>query len=127
MLSLQVREEFYTAIDRCIAEQLVSKKQAIGCCLIFQKELNNIIWKTANEDENVVDLDTVPQNFCLRKEGKAREVLALKLIVDKIMDSAETSTITFHDDGSRKQGKIQPNVENSSTSPFVIANHRFLE
>lgn len=103
---MQVREEFYTAIDRCIAEQLVSKKQAIGCCLIFQKELSNIIWKTANEDEDVIDLDTVPQNCCLRKEGKAREVLALKLIVGKIMDSAETSTITFHDDGSRKQGKI---------------------
>ena len=75
--------------------------------------------KQKNEDENVIDLDTVPQNFCLRKEGKAREVLALKLIVDKIMECAEASTITFHDDVSRKQGKIQPGAGEDSFPQFL--------
>ena len=97
-----VQPQFYTAIGRMISELHMSKSQAVGASIIIAKEMFNLTWKTSDEDENVIDLDTVPHNFCLRKEGKAREVLALKLIVDKIIESSDKST--FHDDGSRKQG-----------------------
>lgn len=100
----KVRPEFYTAVDRMISELHMSKKQAVSAILITAKELFNIKWKTANEDDTVIDLDTAPQNFSLRKEGKAREILALNLIVDKIFECAGKSTVTYHDDGSRKQG-----------------------
>ena len=53
----------------------------------------------------MIDLDTVPKNFNLRKEGEAREILALNLIVDKIFKCEGQSTVTYHDDGSRKQGE----------------------
>ena len=110
----QVRPEYYTAIDRCISELHMSKAQAIGASIIFAKELHNLEWKTSDEDENVVDLDTVPANPRLRKEGKAREILALKVIVQRIMDCAITSTITLHDDGSKKQGAGKFSVQGVS-------------
>ena len=109
-----VQPQFYTAIDRMISELHMSKSQAVGASIIIAKEMFNLTWKTSDEDENVIDLDTVPHNFCLRKEGKAREVLALKLIVDKIIESSDKSTITFHDDGSRKQGAGKFSVQGVS-------------
>ena len=43
---------------------------------------------------------------CLILQGKAREALALQCIVEKIMEDqdGEKAVITYHDDGSRKQG-----------------------
>ena len=47
-------------------------------------------------------------------KGKAREVLALSMITDKIMEGEEKSTITYHDYGSRKQGVGAFSVQGST-------------
>ena len=99
-----VRPEYYTAIDRCISELHMSKEQSIGSTIIFAKELFNLRWKTSEEDDCVVDLDTVPDKRAIRKMGNAREVLALASLVEKIMSSEDRTTIVYHDDGSKKQG-----------------------
>ena len=104
-LSVQrVRPEYYTALDRCISELHMSKEQAIGSTIIIAKELFNVIWKRFDDDEEQVDLDTVPDRKRIREVGKAREALALHCLVDKMMESDEKTTITYHDDGSKKQG-----------------------
>ena len=104
-LSVQrVRPEYYTALDRCISELHMSKEQAIGSTIIIAKELFNVIWKRFDDDEEQVDLDTVPDRKRIREVGKAREALALHCLMDKMMESDEKTTITYHDDGSKKQG-----------------------
>ena len=99
-----VRPEYYTAIDRCISELHMSKEQSIGSTIIVARELFNLCWKTSEEDDSVVDLDTVPDKSAIRKMGNAREVLALASLVEKIMSSDDRTTIVYHDDGSKKQG-----------------------
>ena len=46
----------------------------------------------------------MPDKKRIREVGRAREALALHCLVEKIMDSDEKSIITYHDDGSKKQG-----------------------
>ena len=99
-----VRAEYYTAVDRQVSELHMSKEQAIGSTIIVAKELFGVQWKKSNEDEDKVDLDTVPDKKRIREVGKAREALAISCNVEKIMDSENKATITCHDDGSKKQG-----------------------
>ena len=114
-LSVQrVRPEYYTALDRCISELHMSKEQAIGSTIIIAKELFNIIWKRFDDDKEKVDLDTVPDKRRIREVGRAREALALHCLVDKIMDSDNKTTITYHDDGSKKQGAGSFSVQGAS-------------
>ena len=82
----------------------MSKEQAIGLTLIVAKELFGLKWKRFYEDEDKVDLDTVPDKKCIREVGKSREAMALSCLVEKIMASESRATITYHDDGSKKQG-----------------------
>lgn len=100
----KVRPEYYTALDRCISELHMSKEQAVGSTIIIAKELFNLKWKRFDDDDSTIDLDTVPDKKSIRETGKAREALALSKLVEKIMASDEKSTITYHDDGSKKQG-----------------------
>ena len=66
-----VRPEYYTAIDCCISELHMSKEQSIGSTIIFAKELFNLRWKTSEEDDCVVDLDSVPDKSN-QKDGKCQ-------------------------------------------------------
>ena len=100
----KVRPEFYTAVDRMCSELHTSREQAVGSVMIVAKEMFNIKWKGFNEDDKIIDLDTVPDMRNLRDQGKAREAMALAAIVEKIMDSEDKAVITYHDDGSKKQG-----------------------
>ena len=63
-----------------------------------------MIWKKHDEDQGVVDLDTVPDKKAIRVAGAGREALALSSLVEKIMASDENTTVVYHDDGSKKQG-----------------------
>ena len=81
----KVRQEYYTAVDRQVSELHMSKEQAIGSTIIVAKELFGLKWKRFDEDEDKVDLDTVPDKKCIREVGKAREAMALSCLVEKIM------------------------------------------
>ena len=64
----------------------------------------NLNWKRFDDDDETIDLDTVPDKRHIREVGKAREALALSCLVEKMMTSDEKTTIVYHDDGSKKQG-----------------------
>lgn len=117
-----VRPEYYTAVDRCISELHMSKEQAIGSTIIIAKELFNLKWKKFDDDEDTIDLDTVPDKKQIRTMGKAREALALNCLVEKIMSSDEKTTVVYHDDGSKKQGagsfSVQGATINKKFYPF---------
>ena len=81
----------------------MSKDQAIGSTMIISKELFNLRWKKFEEGE-LIDLDTAPNKKAIREAGKAREALALRSLVELMMESDERTTIVYHDDGSKKQG-----------------------
>ena len=100
----KVRPEYYRACDRMVSELHMSRDQAIGSTIIVAKELFNIEWLRFEEDANKITLDTVPHKKRNIEVGKALEALALAEIVGKIMKSDSNSTITYHDDGSKKQG-----------------------
>ena len=68
------------------------------------RELFNLKWKRFDDNKEVIDLDTVPDMKNIREYGKAREALALACVVEKIMTSDEKVVVTYHDDGSKKQG-----------------------
>ena len=68
----KVRQEYYTAVDRQAFVLHVSKEQAIGLTIIVAKELFGLTWKRFDEDEDNVDLNTVPDRKCIRKVCKAR-------------------------------------------------------
>lgn len=60
-------------------------------------------WKYHTEDEDVIDLDTVPHDSQIRQAGKAILALALAEIVELMMTSSDV-VITYHDDGNKKKG-----------------------
>ena len=119
-----VRPEYYTAVDRCISELHMSKEQAIGSTIIIAKELFNLTWKSFDEDEGTIDLDTLPDTKNIIEMGRAREALAIGSIVEKIMSSDEKTTVVYHDDGSKKQGagsfSVQGATINKQFYPFHI-------
>jgi hypothetical protein len=61
-------------------------------------------WKFFHEDSSEIDFDTVPDYRNNRREGNLIELLTLSEIVHEIMSSNDNSSITYHDDGSKKQG-----------------------
>ena len=99
----------------------MSKDQAIGSTMIISKELFNLRWKKFEEGE-LIDLDTAPNKKAIREAGKAREALALRSLVELMMESDERTTIVYHDDGSKKQGagsfSVQGATINKKFYPF---------
>ena len=75
-----------------------------------------MIWKKHDEDQGVVDLDTVPDKKAIRVAGAGREALALSSLVEKIMASDEKTTVVYHDDGSKKQGAGSFSVQGATIS-----------
>ena len=61
-------------------------------------------WKFFDSDKDVIDLDTAPSTVNNRREARVRELFVLGQIAEKVMKSDKNSTVTYHDDGSRKQG-----------------------
>ena len=82
----------------------MSGDQAVGSTKIIAKELFNLDWKTFDDDKEEITLDTMPDKKRNREVGKAREAFALANIVEEVMKHEGTSTVTYHDDGSRTQG-----------------------
>ena len=116
-----VRPEFYTAVDRCISELHMSNEQATSAITIIAKEMFNLKWKKHNEDDSVVDLDTLPAKPAILVMQRSREALALSSLVEKMMNSDEKTTIVYHDDGSKKQGAGSFSVQGATINKKFYA------
>ena len=81
----------------------MSARQAEGSVVIVGNRLFNRNWKL-HDDEDTIDLDTLPASYSIRQAGKSIEVMALAAVVDEIMNSDASTVVTYHDDGSKKQG-----------------------
>ena len=67
-------------------------------------------WKYHGEEPDKVDLDISPADAQIRQAGKAILALILSEIVEMMMDVTDV-VITYHDDGSMKQGCGSFNVQ----------------
>ena len=82
----------------------VKENQAVAAIVEVGNGMFNCGWKYHAENEEAVDLDTVPHHKNIREAGKALTVLTLASIVDEMMESGTDVVISYHDDGSKKQG-----------------------
>ena len=98
----KVKPEFYRAVDKLVSEYHCSKSQAVAAIIVCGNHMFGRNWKDVYDDPEQIDLDTAPSLPQIRASGRAIEVLAIKDIVEEIMQSNET-VITYHDDGSKKK------------------------
>ena len=86
----------------------------------------NRTWKYQDTDTDTFDLDTVPDKAHNRAMGKALEAFTLAKITEKIISSNQSVTVTYHDDGSKKQGAGSYSVQGASINgqffPFPTLN-----
>lgn len=99
----KIKPEFYRCVDKLMSVYHCSHNQAVAGIVETANILFGRKWKYHNEDDNVIDLDTVPHNSQIRQAGKAILALALSEIVELMMSSSDV-VITYHDDGSKKKG-----------------------
>ena len=81
----------------------MSEKQAHASVVFVANKLFNRSWKF-NIDSEVIDVDTLPEPRSVRYASKGIEAMALAEIVKEIMESDQNSVVTYHEDGSKKQG-----------------------
>ena len=99
-----VKGEYYDTIIQLKTQFHCSDAQAVAGVVLTGQKLFRLPWKFFNADKNVIDLDTAPSSVNNQREARVRELFVLAEIAEKVMKSDDTSTITYHDDGSRKQG-----------------------
>ena len=99
-----VRPEFYGTVDTLVSKFHCSLNQAVAGVVETGKGMLGLPWKYHEENKDFIDLDTVPHNSTHIHEGRAREAFAVSEIVAAIMKSSDTSSICYHDDGSKTQG-----------------------
>ena len=99
-----VKPEYYAAIVELKTKYHCSDAQAVAGVVLTGQKLFQLPWKFFSTDKSVIDLDTVPSTANNQREARVRELFVLAEIAEKVMSSDDTSTIAYHDDGSRKQG-----------------------
>ena len=90
-------------VDKLKSKHHCTTPQAVAVVVEVANGLFYCSWKYHDEDKDIIDLDTAPHSKNIREAGKASTILAPASIVDEIMDS-ETAVVSYHDDGSKKQG-----------------------
>ena len=100
----KVKPEFYRTVDKLKSKFHCTTSQAIAAVVEVGNGMFNCGWKYHTEDDDVVDLDTVPHIKRIREAGQAITVLTLSAIVDEMMKPGADNVICYHDDGSKKQG-----------------------
>ena len=99
-----MKPEYYATIVALQSHFHCTSAQAVGGVVLTGQKLFHLPWKFHDADSDVIDLDTAPCSSNNRRETRIRELVSLGSIVDKIMETDEKSTISYHDDGSRSQG-----------------------
>ena len=100
---MKVRPELYECMDTLRCKYHMSEKQAHASVVFVANKLFNRSWKF-NIDSEVIDVDTLPEPRSVRYASKGIEAMALAEIVKEIMESDQNSVVTYHEDGSKKQG-----------------------
>ena len=100
----KVKPAFYETEGKLKSTYHMSATQTEAAVVEVGNKLFNREWKFHEEDNNIIDLDTLPQTKNIRYSGKKIEALALDEIVKEIMESNENTTVTYSDDESKKQG-----------------------
>ena len=98
-----VKPAFYQTVDKIKAELHCSSKQASGAIILTANGMFGRAWKSHNQDNTLIDLDTAPHVRNARDAGQALTALCLSEIVDEIIE-AGGCVITYHEDGSKAQG-----------------------
>lgn len=100
---MNVRDEFFVASEVLVCVGHLSLNQACFAIVTVANILFGRSWKMHNEDPSVIDDDTLPHMRNIRTMFKRMEALVLSRLAHLIADS-ESTTVTYHEDGSRKQG-----------------------
>ena len=116
-----VRPEVYETIDKLKSSYHMSQSQAEAAVIETGNKLYARKWKYHTES-TFLDLDTLPHKQSIRYAGKSIEYLALDNIVKEIMASDDKSTVTYCDDGSKKQGTGSFTVQ----GVIIVGNYRAL-
>ena len=97
-----VREVYYRAVDLMISKYHMSYDQAVAAVVTVGRIMFGLDWKLFEEGDEIT-VNTVPDKRMNRRMAKALEASTLSEIVALMMDE-ESTTVTYHDDGSRSQG-----------------------
>ena len=122
----KVKEEYYRVVDKLVSKFHMSLSQATAAVVEVGNYLFDRKWKYQDTDTDTYDMDTVPHKSHNRAMGKAIEAFTLAKISEKIISSDQSVTITYHDDGSKKQGAGSFSVQGASINgqfyPFPTLN-----
>ena len=122
----RVKEEYYRVVDKMVSKYHMSLSQATAAVVEVGNYMFDRKWKYQDTDSQTYDLDTVPDKAHNRAMGKALEAFTLAQIAEKIISSDQSVTITYHDDGSKKQGAGSYSVQGASINgeffPFPTLN-----
>ena len=100
----KVRPEYYETLDKLKSSYHMSQFQAEGAVVEVGNNMFGRKWKFHKKSSGEIDLDMLPDSKCSRLVGKKIEAQALSEIVKEIMNASDNCTITYADDGSKKQG-----------------------
>ena len=106
----KLKPAFYRVVDKMISVYHCSLTQAVASVVETGNLMFDRRWKYHNNDPEKIDYDTVPDNKNIRSAGKAILACTLSEIVDLMMNGSDV-VITYHDDGSKKQGCGSFNVQ----------------
>ena len=101
-----VRPEYYQCIDSLVSKYHCTYSQGEAAVVVVGRTMFGRSWKFFDEDKDVITLDTVPHHKNQIIHSRAAEAFTIDKIVRSIMESDETSSITYHDDGSKTQVNI---------------------
>ena len=122
----KVKPKYYRVVDKLVSKYHMSLSQATAAVVEVGNYLFDRKWKYQDTDKEAFDLDTVPDKSVNRAVGKALEAFTLAQIAEKIISSDQSVTITYHDDGSKKQGAGSYSVQGASINgqffPFPTIN-----
>ena len=99
----KVRPEYYEVVDKLKSCFHMSQNQAEAAVVETANKMFGRNWKY-HDEEAEIDVDTLTDKKNARRVGKCIEAMALSEIVTEIVSSDDQSTITYANDGSKKQG-----------------------
>ena len=100
----QVRPEYYREVDLLMSKYHMSHTMATASVVEVGREMFGLDWKFHEEGDEIT-VNTIPQSSRNRLVGRGIEVFTLAKLCHLILSSDDkTSTITYHDNGSRTQG-----------------------
>ena len=99
----KVRPEYYEVVDKLKSCFHMSQNQAEAAVVETANKMFGRNWKY-HDEEAEIDVDTLPDKKNARRVGKCIETMALSEIVTEVVSSDDQSTITYANDGSKKQG-----------------------